>query len=49
MCLVSVQFDWELVVWLARPGISRRYLDQQGCTQAARASLSANPGIVFTM
>jgi len=29
--------------------ISRRYLDQQRCPQAARASLSSVPGIVFTM
>jgi len=34
---------------LARPEMSRRYLDQLACRQAALASLSSEPGIVFTM
>jgi hypothetical protein len=33
---------------LARPGMSRRYLYQQACRQAALASLSSVPGTVFT-
>ena len=45
---VGITLGWLVARWLARPGMSRRYLDQQACRQAALASLSFVPGTVFT-
>jgi hypothetical protein len=47
-CLWGLRLIGMVVEWLARPVMSRRYLDQQARRQAALASPSSVPGTVFT-
>lgn len=47
-CLWVLRLIGMVVEWLARPVMSRRYLDQQARRQAALASPSSVPGTVFT-
>lgn len=47
-CLWVLRLIGMVIERLARPGLSRRYLDQQACHQAALTSFSSVPGTVFT-